>query len=383
MPEPGGKSGTRLRGREEGGAPRVVDGGAGPDRDAALVGLLRDAGGVSGAEIGRRLGLTRAAVWKHVERLRVRGYAIEGTPSRGYRLLACPDRLSAAELGPHLRSAVLGRVVHYEEETGSTNVVARGLARAGAAEGTVVVAETQTAGRGRLGRAWFSPPGSNLYLSVVLRPDIPPARAPQLALVAGSAVAAAIEAEGGVRPALKWPNDVLLDGRKVAGILTEMDSEADRVGFVVLGIGVNLNVSACELADALGDTATSVAAATGHGVDRARFTGRLLGELERRYRRVLDEGFAAGLRAEWEGYSALTGREVTVTGPDGDRRGRVIGVDGEGALCLAPEGGGVMRVLAGDVTLLDGYVRAAPRGSRNRAGTAAPGGESGRRTRGR
>ncbi len=337
-----------------------------PDRAADIVGLLHGAAAsVSGVEIGRRLELSRAAVWKHVQRLRARGYTIEGTPSRGYRLLDSPDRLSAAELRPYLISEVLGRVVHYEERTGSTNVVARSLARVGAADGTVVVADAQTAGRGRLGRSWFSPPGRNLYMSVVLRPDVPPARAPQLALVAGSAVAGTIEAVAAIRPALKWPNDVLLDGRKVAGILTEMDSEADRVTFVIVGIGVNLNVSARELAGPLGDTATSLAVATGRRIPRAHFAGRLLWELERRYRRFLDTGFP-GLRAEWEAYSALTGCEVTLAGPDGLRRGRVLGGDGDGALCLREGRDATVRVLAGDVTVVDGYARAATRGKRGR-----------------
>ena len=265
-----------------------------------IVELLRRApDGLSGAAIGRELRLTRAAVWKHVSQLRRAGYEIVGTPSRGYRLLSGPDRLSAAEIRPHLTGDVLGREIHWAETVDSTNTWARHLARAGALEGTVAIAEGQTAGRGRLGRRWFSPPGVNVYMSVVLRPPLPPARAPQLTLVAGSAVAATIAAIAGVRPALKWPNDVLLAGAKVAGLLTEMDSEADRVAFVVLGIGVNLNAPADELRQAVGIPATSILATTGRAVGRAAFVGRLLAELEGRYRRYLAEGFAT-LREEWE-----------------------------------------------------------------------------------
>ena len=170
-------------------------------------------------------------------------------------------------------------------------------------------------------------------------------------------VAATIAAVGGVRPALKWPNDVLLAGAKVAGLLTEMDSEADRVAFVVLGIGVNLNAPADELRHAVGNPATSILAATGRSVGRAAFVGRLLGELEGRYRRYLADGFAA-LREEWESYSCVTGREIAVTGPDGERRVRAAGVDADGALVLHTPGGGVVRVLAGDVSVVDGYATA-------------------------
>lgn len=331
-------------------------GGASAGRVADIAALLRAAPGpLSGAEIGRQLGIGRAAVWKHIRDLRRHGYEIEGQPSHGYRLRSVPDRVTPAELRPHLTTTFLGRVLHYEESTASTNLVARGLARAGAADGTVVIADAQTAGRGRLGRQWFSPPGTNLYLSGVLRPGISPGVAPQLSLVAGCAVVAAIEGMTGVRAALKWPNDVLIEGRKVAGILTEMDSEADRVAFVIVGIGVNLNVTMRELRGPVGETATSLATVTRRRIARAAFAGRLLDELERRYRRFLAAGFGA-LRSEWESYSALTGREVTVAGPDGERRGRVLGVDDDGALRLGGGGETVARVVAGDVTIVGGYV---------------------------
>jgi BirA family biotin operon repressor/biotin-[acetyl-CoA-carboxylase] ligase len=334
-----------VRGRHDArSGPRVVE-------------LLRGAAGdVSGSEIASAIGISRAAVWKHIERLREDGYRIEGTPARGYRLLESPDRLSSAEVDAHLLTKRLGRTLHYADDVDSTNRWARELARAGAREGTVVIADAQTAGRGRLGREWFSPAGRNLYISVILRPAVPPGEVPQLALVAASAVAAALRDVAGLRPAIKWPNDVLIDRKKVAGILAEMDSEADLVTFAVVGIGVNLNVSARELGPTLRRTATSVRVATGKTTDRAAFTGRLLGALEERYCRFLDEGFGA-LRDEWEQYSCLTGRRVTVAGADGVQRGQVVGVDRDGALCLRVADGKTVRVLAGDVTLPGAYGR--------------------------
>src|SRR5438034_8511169 len=171
--------------------------------------------------------------------LRRRGYRIEGRRAGGYTLAAQPDRLGPAELAPHLSGG--WRRVHWLEEVDSTQRVARELARAGAPEGTTVIAERQTAGRGRLGRQWHSPAGVNLYCSIVLRPPLAPSAVPRLALVAGVAVAAAVEEEAGLRPGIKWPTDVLPGGRTVAGILVEMDSEVERVHHVIAGIGVNLN----------------------------------------------------------------------------------------------------------------------------------------------
>lgn len=340
-------------------APEMPDAGAAAPHDgargAAVVALLHAVpAGMSGAEIGRRLGISRAAVWKHVTQLRGAGYRIEGTRARGYRLLETPGLLTPTEITAYLTSTTLGRVIHYEKTTDSTNRVARELARSGAREGAIVVAEGQTAGRGRLGRAWFSPSGLNLYLSVILRPRVPPAHVPQLALVAASAVAGTIVATSDVVPAIKWPNDVLLGGRKVAGILTEMDSEADQVAFVVVGIGVNLNLTRAALSPELRPTATSLRAETGHLVDRAAFAGRLLAELEQRYGRYLAQGFGA-LRAEWESYSCLTGRDVHVVGVNGRTAGRVLGIDDHGALRVRGADGVEMQVLAGDVTLPGAY----------------------------
>jgi BirA family biotin operon repressor/biotin-[acetyl-CoA-carboxylase] ligase len=300
---------------------------------------------VSGSELARRLGCSRAAVWKHVAALRRAGYAIAARRAAGYRLIAVPDRLGPAELAPYLTGT--WRRIEWRAEVDSTQRLARELARAGAAEGTTVIAERQTAGRGRLGRQWHSPAGTNLYCSVVLRPAVALTAVPSLALVAGLAVADAVREAAGVAAMLKWPNDVQVGGRKVAGILMELDAEVERVQVVVAGIGVNLNLA--ELPDDLAATATSLRLATGGPVDRAAFTGRLLAALEERYRRFLAGGFAA-MRSEWEACSALTGKEVRVTAPEGEVAGRVLGVDDDGALRLAGPRGEV-RVVAGEVTL--------------------------------
>ena len=307
---------------------------------------------MSGEELARRLGCSRAAVWKRIAALRRRGYRIDGRRAGGYTLAAMPDRLGPAELAPHLQGA--WRRIHWFEETDSTQRVVRDLARGGAPEGTVVIAERQTSGRGRLGRQWHSPPGMNLYCSVLLRPPLPPGAVPQVALVAGAAVAAAVAEETGARPAIKWPNDVLLGGRKVAGILVEMDSEMERVHHVIAGIGVNLNGARSSFPRDLRAKASSLRAETGRRVHRAAFTGRLLAAFEARYGRFLSAGFES-VRAEWEAFSCLTGTEVRVAGPEGDVAGRVLGLDDHGALRLARSDGTTVRIVAGEVTVREGY----------------------------
>jgi BirA family transcriptional regulator, biotin operon repressor / biotin---[acetyl-CoA-carboxylase] ligase len=258
--------------------------------------------------------------------------------------------LSPAEIARHLATKRIGRVIHHFDSIDSTNRHAMELARRGAAEGEVVVAETQTAGRGRLGRSFFSPRGLSFYGSIILRPEIPPARAPQITLVAGIAVAEAVEKHAGTRPGLKWPNDVRLGPMKVAGILTEMESEANRVLHVVCGPGINLNVPSADFPPELRTIATSVLASTGRSVDRATFAADLFGSFEHLYDEFLSRGFVC-LRERWEAYSVLNGEWVSVEGTGETLEGRVLGIDEEGALRLEGRQGRITRAIAGDVTL--------------------------------
>ena len=339
-----------------GGSSDVAGASRRPTTRDELVRILAHEGAetfISGTALARRLAISRNAVWKHVESLRNEGWDVETVPSRGYRFKARPDALDEASMRRHLGTRIVGRRLACVPVTASTNDDAALAARAGEPEGMVVIADAQTAGRGRLGRRWVSVRGLNLYLSVVLRPRIVPAVAPQLSLVAGLAVAAAMESEG-LQPRIKWPNDVLLAGRKACGILTELEAEADRVGFVVVGIGVNVNSTLAHFPPDLHEKATSMYLAAGRRVERARFGAQLLEELESRYERFLSGGFAA-LADEWNARSALTGRTVTVSGAATDTvSGTCAGIDADGALLLKSDGGTV-RVLAGDVTIAGGY----------------------------
>ncbi len=301
----------------------------------------------SGEALSGKLGLSRTAIWKHVNALREKGYRIDASPSRGYRLVEVPDRLTPLELPPLLSTHDLGGAIHHHESCTSTNELAFRLAGEGAYHGEVVIAEEQTAGRGRRGRQWVSPRGQNLYFSVVLRPELPPHRAPELTLVAAVALCETLREAGG-EAAIKWPNDVQIDGKKVAGILTELSAEPERVHFVVVGIGVNLNSQASEMPTELAEIATSVRDARGQRVPRALFTAALWTRLEEWLDRHAEEGFAP-VREAWKRLSATLGQEVLVKAERRELRGVAEDIDEAGALLVRREDGKLERVLAGDV----------------------------------
>jgi BirA family biotin operon repressor/biotin-[acetyl-CoA-carboxylase] ligase len=304
---------------------------------------------VSGEAISDKLGLTRAAVWKHVEALRAHGYRIDALPARGYRLAEVPDRLTPLELRPLLNTHDVGQVLHWHEEIGSTNDRARELAEEGAEHGEVVIAEAQTAGRGRRGRGWSSPPRRNLYFSVVLRPDLPPARAPELTLVASVAICEALR-QAGVEAGIKWPNDLHASGRKIAGILTELAAEPDRVSWVVLGIGVNVNARAEDFPEDVRAEATSVLLERGQPAPRALLAAACFTALEEWTDRHAEEGFGP-VAVAWRKRSVTLGREVVVKIEGRDIVGTAEDIDETGALLVRTRAG-LERILTGDVALL-------------------------------
>jgi len=301
---------------------------------------------ISGEELSRTLDVSRSAVWKQIKTLRAAGFIISAEPSRGYRLISSPDRLIASSLTRLLQSELIGKKIVSLEETVSTNAVAFRMAEDGAEEGSVVIAEFQSDGKGRLGRKWVSPPGVNLYCSIILRPPIQPVAAPQLTFLSVIAVARAIEQVTPLQTRIKWPNDLLIDGKKVAGLLNEMSAETDKVNFVILGIGVNLNMTREQFPDNLRHPATSLLMESGVKVDRTVFTRVMLQELDNLYGTFLREGYAPA-RREWLERSRLEGAMVTVTDNNVVRSGRVAGIDEYGALLL--DSG--EQILSGDVAI--------------------------------
>jgi BirA family biotin operon repressor/biotin-[acetyl-CoA-carboxylase] ligase len=318
--------------------------------DEEILRLLREhsSGFLSGEEISRRLKVTRTAIWKRVEQLRSLGYEIKATPRAGYRLIRSPDLLIPSEVNPLLETKWIGKTIHFFETVDSTNTKAYELALRGAREGEVVLAESQKKGRGRLGRQWFSPSFSNLYLSVILRPKIPPHQASLITLMAAVATADALRKFSGLDPRIKWPNDVLLNDRKVAGLLNEIHSEADRIHFVILGIGINLNMDASMVSKEIRSRATSLKKEMGQTISRKEFLKTLLGELETWYEVFLEEGGTTILKA-WRDRAQIQGKQVNVTSFGETLRGVAIDVDSDGALILETETGERKRVVAGDV----------------------------------
>ena len=321
--------------------------------DAQLLSALRASGDgfVTAAELSRQLGLTGPLVAGRIGELRKLGYEIEASPHLGYRLIATPDVLHADDLIARLpRHCVIGRDIRVFQETTSTNDVVEKLARDGVKEGVVVFAESQTKGRGRLGRRWVSPAHKGLWFSVLLRPTFGPQQATQLTVAAATALTRAIQTETNLVPDIKWPNDLLLNGRKVAGILTELSAEVDRVNHVIIGIGLDVNQAASDFPAEVRKLATSLRIETGAPVDRAGLAAAALRELDRDYARIVGGEFAA-VADEWEARCTTIGQNVTVLLGERRLRGRAESLDDDGSLLLRTEHGRLERIIGGDVTV--------------------------------
>ena len=329
------------------------------NQDNVLRLLIQAGRYISGEEMSRTLGVTRAAVWKGIEALRQAGYVISSVPGLGYRLESAPNRLSAGAISARLDTeAVVGREIICLEQVDSTNSYLKRRAAEGAPHGLAAAAEEQTGGRGRRGRRFESPRGAGLYLSVLLRPDCTPVKAVNLTAWVGVAVCDAVEAVSGLRPQIKWTNDIILNGRKLCGILTEMsvEGETGAVQYVVAGMGTNVHERAEDFAAAgLSDIATSLAI-EGAEVDRCALASALLNALDRMTREFPRE------KARWlEQYrkDCLTpGHEVKLVGPDGERPAKALAVDDDFRLVVAYPDGSTEAVNSGEVSVrgIAGYV---------------------------
>jgi BirA family biotin operon repressor/biotin-[acetyl-CoA-carboxylase] ligase len=320
--------------------------------DAKILSALRaDPDGVSGAELAEQLKISRAAVWARIEELRQLDYNIEAGPHFGYRLVGSPDALHADDLLARLgKTKVIGRDIRVFEQTTSTNDVIEKLARDGVKEGVVVFAESQTRGRGRLGRKWISPAHKGLWFSILLRPDLRPQETTQLTVAAATALRRAIFSETNLQPEIKWPNDILIGGKKVAGILTELSAELDKVRYIILGIGIDVNLDAGEFPTELEKMATSLKIEAAETISRAELATTILRELDFDYARICAGKFAA-VADEWEENCTTIGKSVAVQIGDRNIRGRAESLDDDGALLLRTEHGHLERITGGDVTL--------------------------------
>lgn len=320
------------------------------DRDDAnqlLMLLLENKGNyISGEKISKKFGITRSAIWKQVNTLRDMGYTIKSSPKLGYCLEKSPDLLLPEEIWHKSCLKILGRKVQYCTDTKSTNDDAKKLAREGAPRGTLVVAERQQGGRGRMGRAWDSPMGG-LWLSVVLRPELLPVDAPKLTIMSAVAVAEAILRSTGISTNIKWPNDILVDGKKVCGILTEMSAEMDAINYVILGIGININN---DFPDELKDISISLKQVKGEKVSRIEVLRALLEKLEHYYILAEKEGFEE-IFVRWRALCINLGRKVKIIGRNYNFEGIALDIDSSGALLVKALDGQIEKVVSGDVSL--------------------------------
>jgi BirA family transcriptional regulator, biotin operon repressor / biotin---[acetyl-CoA-carboxylase] ligase len=295
-----------------------------------------DGGFVSGQKLSEVLGCSRTAVWKHIEVLRNEGYELEAVRRKGYRIIMKPEKITSNEIQLGLTTKYLGRTIHYEETVNSTQKIAHKLAYDGVVEGTIVLAEEQLAGRGRLDRSWHSPKYTGVWMSLILRPNIPPQQAPQLTLLAAVSVAQAIQEVTNLEPGIKWPNDILIHGKKSVGILTELQAEADRINSVIIGIGINVNQTIDDFPDELKDRATSLSVEAGVKINRAELVQAILAKLEKRYEEYLRTGFQ-GIKLLWEAYAISIGKEITASTLKGKLTGFAKGITDEGVLMLEDE----------------------------------------------
>jgi BirA family biotin operon repressor/biotin-[acetyl-CoA-carboxylase] ligase len=302
---------------------------------------------ISGARIAKEIGVSRSTVWRRVQRLRELGVKVKGQPATGYFLEQVPDILTPDMLRHRLKGSLFGKRIHHFFKTDSTNRVALELGHAGEPEGTVVLAEEQTAGRGRAGRAWVSERAVGIYMTLLLRPRLAPVQAPLLTMMAGLSVHAAVESVTGLNVDLKWPNDLLIGGKKAGGILTEMHAEPSQVRFVIVGIGLNVNQE--KFSGELANIATSLRMESGKRQSRMELLVRLLREFESDYNRFLREG-VSGVVERFETISSYArGKRVRVSNGSESYVGTTAGLGPEGLLQVEREDGRLMTVIAGDV----------------------------------
>ena len=320
--------------------------------DARILRTLRaSVDGISDRELAEKLDIGRATVRSRIESLRGMGYEIEASPHQGYRVLSAPDSLNADELVSRLgKDVVIGREIQVFQETTSTNDVVEKLARDGVKEGIVVFAESQSRGRGRLGRKWISSAGKGLWFSVLLRPPWPPRSVSRMTIAAAVALVRGIQGQTGLRPVIKWPNDILIGTRKVSGILTELSAEPDRVKHVVVGIGVDVHLDASSFPAELRNAVTSLNAELGRDVDRSALAASILLELDRTYAQVRHGRFET-VAEEWERLCETIGADVGIRFGDRLLQGRAESLDADGALLLRTSHGHLERVVGGDVTV--------------------------------
>lgn len=324
---------------------------------AEILRMLKEQSGyISGQDLCRQFQVSRTAVWKVIKQLEAEGYRIEAVRNRGYQLLDAGDILSKAELESSMNTEWAGKNVLYFNETDSTNTAAKKAAEDGGPHGTLVVTDSQSGGKGRRGRTWASLPGSGLYMSIILRPQLHPSSASMLTLVAAMAVVDGLKQKTGLETAIKWPNDIVCNGKKLCGILTEMSTELECINYVVTGIGINVNNES--FPEEIRNTATSLRLEQGYRSARGELAGAVMKSFEKYYGEFIKTCDMSRLKEEYNRHLVNKDKIVQVLRPDSEYSGTSLGINDGGELLVKKESGQIEMVLSGEVSVrgVYGYV---------------------------
>jgi len=308
-----------------------------------ILSLIEKKDFTSGEYIAKNLNISRTSVWKHIKSLEKLGYTFESKKNKGYRLISRPDKPIPEELSINLKTDIIGKKIHYFEKITSTNHIAKKLIEKKVTEGTIVISDIQTKGRGRKNRDWSSPKGG-LWFSVILYPNIPPEKGMLITMTFSVAIAKSIEDLMGIKCVIKWPNDLLIDGKKVCGVLTELDAEIDQINNAIVGIGINVNN---KIEPSLKDVAISIKQKIGSDISRVKLLGSILENLDKEYLKLVNNDFES-IRKKWFSYSNIIGRKICVNQEDNIFKGVVKNIDSSGCIIL-DAGKDIVRVVSGDI----------------------------------
>lgn len=313
--------------------------------------LLKESGDefVSGQQISELLGVSRTAIWKYINQIKEEGYEIDSVSKKGYRIISAPDLLTYEELEPYLDTDFIGRSLIHFDTIDSTNSKAKQLAD-NTSDGTILISEEQTSGRGRLGRSWISPKHKGIWMSIVLKPDLNPMEAVKLTQVAAAAVVLGSR-ELGIETLVKWPNDIVINHKKTCGILTEMSAELTRINYVVVGIGINVNIDEAEFPEDIKEIATSLKIVTGTSINRQALVGKILNNFEKLYKKFALENDMVSSLIVCRENSALLGKDINVIKRDGSLEAKALDIDEEGRLLVEYLDGTKEFIVSGEVSI--------------------------------
>ena len=312
---------------------------------------------VSGQRISEMFNVSRAAIWKNINSLKEKGYVIESVSRKGYRLTSTPDLLTHQEIKRYLKTKKIEFKIIYYTSIESTNIKAKELASDGLEEGTVIIAEEQTSGKGRLGRSWTSPKSKGIWMSLILRPNISPLQASKTTQIAAAAVCKSID-ELGIKAYIKWPNDIIINNKKVCGILTEISAELNRVNYIVIGIGINANIDEKEFPQEIKDKATSLKIAYNKEVNRKELTARILNNFEELYLELIDNNTIKKSIEICKESSILLGKKIRIINTDRQNLVTAVDLTDQGELLVKNENGEIEKIISGEISVrgVNGYV---------------------------